>query len=219
MEELDNNFEEACDSIKSCNVTDTKTLLQLYGLYKQATVGDVNIPKPSFFSFTARQKWDAWDALRNMSQDEAKRQYIDLVDEIQPQQSSKSTPIMGVAVSCLQRTEAEIEEHDKTVFDYVKEGNSNKVSELLTASPCLVKESDEDGLTLLHWAADRGDVAMIEMLATKHADLDAVDHSGQTALHYACSCGHDECVKVLEGLGASTVIRDNDGNLAKDVCL
>ena len=27
------------------------TLLELYGLYKQSTVGDVNISKPSFFNF------------------------------------------------------------------------------------------------------------------------------------------------------------------------
>ena len=33
-------------------------LLQLYGLYNQATVGDVNTPQPWAVQFEARAKWD-----------------------------------------------------------------------------------------------------------------------------------------------------------------
>lgn len=31
--------------------------LQLYGLYKQATVGDCNTPKPAIYEFVAKAKW------------------------------------------------------------------------------------------------------------------------------------------------------------------
>ena len=39
-------------------------MLKLYGLYKQATVGDVNTDRPGTFSmdFAGKAKWDAWSA-------------------------------------------------------------------------------------------------------------------------------------------------------------
>ena len=37
-------------------------LLVLYGLYKQATVGDVNTEQPWKVQVEARAKWDAWNA-------------------------------------------------------------------------------------------------------------------------------------------------------------
>ena len=39
-------------------------MLKLYGLYKQATVGDVNTERPGTFSmdFAGKAKWDAWSA-------------------------------------------------------------------------------------------------------------------------------------------------------------
>ena len=45
-------------------------LLNLYALYKQATVGSCTIPRPSFFEFEARAKWDAWNAINGMSTQE-----------------------------------------------------------------------------------------------------------------------------------------------------
>lgn len=37
-----------------------KELLELYGWYKQATVGDINIPKPPIFNFKDISKWSSW---------------------------------------------------------------------------------------------------------------------------------------------------------------
>jgi diazepam-binding inhibitor (GABA receptor modulator, acyl-CoA-binding protein) len=34
----------------------------MYGLFKQATVGDVNIERPGMFSMEGKAKWDAWKA-------------------------------------------------------------------------------------------------------------------------------------------------------------
>ncbi|OGX85788.1 hypothetical protein BEN47_14440 [Hymenobacter lapidarius] len=39
-------------------------LLQLYGLYKQATEGDVTGDRPGGFDFKAIAKYDAWTGLR-----------------------------------------------------------------------------------------------------------------------------------------------------------
>ena len=54
---------------------------KLYGLFKQATVGDCNTDKPGLFSgFEAGYKWSAWDSYRGLSSEEAMQQYIEEVD-------------------------------------------------------------------------------------------------------------------------------------------
>lgn len=57
-------------------------LLKLYGLYKQATVGDVNTDRPGIFALKDRYKWDAWKANEGLSKEEAEQKYIELVDEL-----------------------------------------------------------------------------------------------------------------------------------------
>ena len=54
-------------------------LLQLYALFKQASVGDVEGDRPGFADFEGRAKYDAWAKLEGTSQDSAKQSYIDLV--------------------------------------------------------------------------------------------------------------------------------------------
>mgnify|MGYP003522752216 CR=1 FL=1 len=56
-------------------------LLQFYGFYKQATVGNIDTQRPGFLSlnFKAKYKWDAWKAREGMSKEEARKQYIALV--------------------------------------------------------------------------------------------------------------------------------------------
>jgi diazepam-binding inhibitor (GABA receptor modulating acyl-CoA-binding protein) len=49
-------------------------LLKIYGLYKQATVGDNNTPKPTIFDLKGKYKWQAWEELKGMSQEEAEKQ-------------------------------------------------------------------------------------------------------------------------------------------------
>ncbi len=57
-------------------------LLKLYGLYKQATIGEVKEDRPGGFDFKAIAKYDSWASLRGMSQAEAMQAYIDLVDSL-----------------------------------------------------------------------------------------------------------------------------------------
>eukprot|EP01063_Lacrimia_lanifica_P015731 TRINITY_DN223_c1_g3_i2.p3 TRINITY_DN223_c1_g3~~TRINITY_DN223_c1_g3_i2.p3 ORF type:complete len:104 (+),score=50.03 TRINITY_DN223_c1_g3_i2:61-372(+) len=53
--------------------------LKVYALFKQATVGDVQGSQPYAVQFEARAKWDAWNAVKGTSSDDAKKQYVDLV--------------------------------------------------------------------------------------------------------------------------------------------
>ena len=61
---------------------DNMTLLRLYGLYKQASAGDVSGERPGFTDLVGRTKWDAWNELAGTSSDEAMQHYIDLVEEL-----------------------------------------------------------------------------------------------------------------------------------------
>lgn len=61
---------------------DNVTLLKLYALYKQATVGDNTEKKPGFGDLIGRAKWDAWAAMQGKSSDEAMQEYVDLIDSL-----------------------------------------------------------------------------------------------------------------------------------------
>lgn len=53
--------------------------LMLYGLYKQATMGDVNISTPSKFRMTAYAKYQAWAKFKGMPQHFAILKYVEVV--------------------------------------------------------------------------------------------------------------------------------------------
>ena len=84
VNELHHQFHLAADEIRHAKERpDNDTLLMLYGLYKQALEGDVHGCQPtSFFDFIGTAKQEAWGRLKGMSQDEAMRQYIALVQQL-----------------------------------------------------------------------------------------------------------------------------------------
>ena len=61
---------------------DNATLLKIYGLYKQATLGDNQEKKPGFSDVVGRAKWEAWDSYRGLASDCARQQYVDLIDTL-----------------------------------------------------------------------------------------------------------------------------------------
>jgi acyl-CoA-binding protein len=60
-------------------------LLSLYGLYKQATEGDVNGDRPGGFDFKAIAKYDAWEELKGKKKEDAQKEYISLVAKLHAQ--------------------------------------------------------------------------------------------------------------------------------------
>ena len=80
MADLKAAFEAAVAGSKNLTERpDNATLLKLYGLYKQATVGDNTEQKPGFGDMVGRAKWDAWNSLKGTSVGDAMQQYIDLI--------------------------------------------------------------------------------------------------------------------------------------------
>lgn len=57
-------------------------LLELYKYYKQAEVGDVNTDRPGLLDLKGKAKWDAWESVKGLSQEEAREKYIALVNEL-----------------------------------------------------------------------------------------------------------------------------------------
>lgn len=80
---LDTDFEQAVAQSKNLSERpDNMTLLRIYALYKQGSAGDVTGERPGMTDFVARAKYDAWAALNGTPQDEAKTQYIALINEL-----------------------------------------------------------------------------------------------------------------------------------------
>mmetsp|Transcript_2442 Transcript_2442/g.2832 ORF Transcript_2442/g.2832 Transcript_2442/m.2832 type:complete len:87 (+) Transcript_2442:127-387(+) len=76
-------FTEKADAVQKLTKRPSDDeLLDLYGLYKQATVGDNDTAEPSAFNFKAKYKWKSWDKLKGTSQEDAEQQYIKLADEL-----------------------------------------------------------------------------------------------------------------------------------------
>lgn len=83
MADLKATFEAAVANSKSLSERpDNATLLKIYGLYKQATSGDNAEKKPGFGDMVGRAKWDAWNACKGTSTDDAMQQYVDLITSL-----------------------------------------------------------------------------------------------------------------------------------------
>jgi diazepam-binding inhibitor (GABA receptor modulating acyl-CoA-binding protein) len=83
--ELQEQFEAAFAKTKTLTEKpDNETLLSLYSLYKQGTIGDAtDVNKPeNAFDFVATFKFTAWQKLAGMSKEDAMRAYIDLVNKL-----------------------------------------------------------------------------------------------------------------------------------------
>lgn len=83
MSDLKAAFDQAMlDSKNLSERPDNATLLKIYALYKQGSMGDNTEKKPGFADIVARAKWDAWNSLKGTSQDDAMQQYVDLIESL-----------------------------------------------------------------------------------------------------------------------------------------
>ncbi|MEN9437915.1 MAG: hypothetical protein RIR09_2570 [Pseudomonadota bacterium] len=83
MANLKKQFEAAVANSKNLSERpDNSTMLKIYALYKQATVGDNAEKKPGFTDMVGRAKWDAWNGFKGVSNDDAMQQYVDLIESL-----------------------------------------------------------------------------------------------------------------------------------------
>ena len=60
----------------------TSELLELYALYKQGSIGDVEGKRPGMLDLKGRAKWDAWAGKKGQTRDQAMEAYVALVDRL-----------------------------------------------------------------------------------------------------------------------------------------
>jgi acyl-CoA-binding protein len=80
---LAEDFEAAQERINTLSAPPSQDkLLELYGLFKQAKMGDVQGKRPGMLDIKGRAKYDAWAARKGTSQDDAMKAYVALVDSL-----------------------------------------------------------------------------------------------------------------------------------------
>ncbi|KAM8950269.1 acyl-CoA-binding domain-containing protein 6 isoform 3-T3 [Lycaon pictus] len=194
-------FEQAAAHLQGLvQVASREQLLYLYARYKQVKVGNCNTPKPSFFDFEGKQKWEAWKALGDSSPSQAMQEYIAVVKKLDPgwnpqtlwtqspckafhtppqivyikspekKGKEANTGFGGPVVSSLYHEEI-IREEDKNIFDYCRENNIDHVTKVFRSKNVDVNMKDEEGRTLLHWACDRGHKELVTVLLRYKADI------------------------------------------------
>ena len=83
MSDLANAFEQAShDAQQLASRPDNQTLLRMYALYKQGSIGDVTGDKPSMTDMVGFAKWSAWNKVKGMTNVEAQQAYVDLVEDL-----------------------------------------------------------------------------------------------------------------------------------------
>ncbi|XP_069504497.1 acyl-CoA-binding domain-containing protein 7 [Ambystoma mexicanum] len=76
-------FDQYAEDVKKVKTRPTDDeLKELYGLYKQATVGDINIDAPGILDLKGKAKWEAWNLRKGTSKEDAMAAYISKAKEI-----------------------------------------------------------------------------------------------------------------------------------------
>ena len=100
------------------------------------------------------------------------------------------------------------------IADAAMRGDLATVKTLVAAGKD-VNAAQGDGMTALHWAADRGDAAMVDLLLKAKASVTATTRSaGYTALHIAAKGGHSAIMLALLKAGADANLVTGSGATA-----
>lgn len=86
------DFEHAVKNIRLLTVRPTDNeLLELYGLYKQATIGNNNTHHPGILNIKESAKWNSWKRYSGKGKNWSKHEYISLVKKLLNKYQSKKS--------------------------------------------------------------------------------------------------------------------------------
>lgn len=76
-------FQKAAEEVMKLKSDPTKEeMLKVYGLFKQATIGDCNTDCPSIWDVKGRAKWTEWNMNKGLSREMAQNAYIFLIEKL-----------------------------------------------------------------------------------------------------------------------------------------
>ena len=82
--DLDDDFKSAAERVTKLSKRPPNDIMsKLYALYKQGNNGDVTGERPGFADFEGRAKFDSWNKLQGKSMEDAKNEYIALVEQLE----------------------------------------------------------------------------------------------------------------------------------------
>ena len=117
MSEFQRQFEEISRAYRRSDggpIAGTDERRRLYGLYKQATEGDVRGKQPGFFNFEDQGNFRAWKQRKGMPRDEARRRFVDLAKELGYRDPGDS-PVPFISDETWRREESWVNpDYDKT---------------------------------------------------------------------------------------------------------
>ncbi len=118
--------------------------------------------------------------------------------------------LIGLAVAVCLATALEAAS-DATVADAARLGDAAAVKALLR-NGADVNAAQGDGMTALHWAAQRGDTELVAMLLSAGASVRATTRlGGYTPMHLASQAGHPRVVAALLAAGSPADVRTATG--------
>ncbi len=80
--ELERKFNKYIEAVKKLEYVSDNDKLYLYANYKQAMCGNNNLEKPSILNRVAMVKWKEWNSLKDISKEDAMKNYIRKVKEL-----------------------------------------------------------------------------------------------------------------------------------------
>ena len=99
------------------------------------------------------------------------------------------------------------QEASQEFLDAVRQGEVDRVRDLLDERPGLISEVDEAQRTGLYHAVDFGFSEIVELLVSRGSDVNAQDYEGETPLQVAALDDRVELARFLLERGAETEIR------------
>jgi ankyrin repeat protein len=137
-------------------------------------------------------------------------------DNLQTSSEAGKKGTFGIKCSTLGQNDEIVNTSD--CFDVCKSGNIDQMKTLLAKNAHSLNKVDENGMSLLMWACDRGNLDMVKFLTERGADVNLQDNDGQTCLHYAVSCEYQEIIQFLiEESKIDLNLVDSDGQKAQDL--
>ncbi|XP_060705938.1 enoyl-CoA delta isomerase 2, mitochondrial [Hemiscyllium ocellatum] len=111
-------FEKAKNKLKTLkNDPGNEVKLRIYALFKQATEGPCNSPKPSMLDFVNKAKWDAWNSLGKIPKEEARQKYVDLIETlVSPEVPTQSEATIADVKSSFQTIRVTSENNITTIL-------------------------------------------------------------------------------------------------------